>query len=126
MRAERQNRRADHRCSKDVGMHCSPLHGKGKEIVTLRNFSQRGIYFESSGDFPIGSFVVLRTVAGAEWVEAAAPFRVPDYSVSEDDPEACATFRSHTVARVQRCERLHEPGDPPRYGIGAQIELWND
>jgi len=102
------------------------LHGKGRQIVTLRNFSHRGIYFESSGEFPIGSFIVLRIMASGEWVEAVAPFPTPGYAVSEDDPEACATFRSHTVARVQRCERLHGPGDPPRYGIGAQIQLWNE
>lgn len=126
MAGEMQNRRSRHRCCKDVGMHCSLLHGKVHRLVTLRNFSDRGIYFESPGEFPPGSVIVLRTMAANEWMGADAGFDAPRYTIEENDPDACTAFRSHVVAMVKRCERLDATGSPPHYGVGAEIQRLTD
>ena len=120
MPAEMQNRRSEHRCRKDVGMHCSLLHGKATHLVTLRNFSRRGVYFESSGKFFSGNIIVLRTRADDEG------FGAPRYAVGKDDPEVCTRFRSHVVAEVRRCDRLHGPDETPCYGVGAKIQILTD
>ena len=126
MVSELKNRRSQHRCFKDVGMHCSFLHGNAYQLVTLRNFSNRGIYFESTGEIQPGTFIVLRTMVGDDFMDVTAASNVPDFSISRNDPGVCMEYRSHVVATVQRCVRLDDLDDAPRYGVGAEIQILTD
>lgn len=126
MAVDRENQRSHQRCCKDVGMHCALLNGHAEQVVTLRNFSSRGLYFESTGALPPGSLVVLRTLSINDLGSSGGAADTPVYAMGEDDPDACMAFRSHVVARVQRCERLDGPEGPPRFGVGAEIQMWND
>lgn len=122
-----EERRIQQRCTKDIGMYCSPIHGRADRFVMLRNFNDRGVYFESTGDFTAGSFVVLR-MANAKDFEFAdpPPSNLKNFSIKVNDPNVCAYFRSHVVARVQRCIRLSENEAILRYGVGAEIQMLSD
>ena len=126
MTVDKANQRSHQRCCKDVGMHCTLLHGHAGQVVMLRNFSNRGMYFESTGALSPGSLVVLRTLSANDLRSNGAAVDAPCYAMREDDPDACMTFRSHVIARVQRCERLERPEGPPRFGVGAEIQMLTD
>lgn len=123
---EREERRAAVRCEKRVGMYCSLLNDRQDELVTLHNFSLYGMYFASERAFPPGSWVVLRSALRHETASAGTAPAPPQYTVAEGDPAACISFRSHTVARVQRCEPIEAGDDGPYYGIGARIQWLTD
>ena len=59
-------RRRQSRCEKAVGMHCTPVSGQWHRIVTLRNFSGQGFYFECGGAIAPGSLVVLRSLGATD------------------------------------------------------------
>lgn len=120
---EHGERRDAERCRKRVGMHCSPLGGGKTQPVTLCNFSSRGMYFESERALDAGTWVVLRTIAKNDRFAAGWDADVPQYGVADADPVACMQFRSHTVARVQRCEKIGHRNTAARFGIGAQIQF---
>lgn len=121
-----KNRRAAHRCVKNVGMRCSYVNDRKSHLVTLRNFSDRGLYFESSGRMRPGALIVLRTMVDAERHDSERAFHMPLYSVAKEDPATCSLFRSHVVARVQRCVELPDPGGDLNYGVGAAIQILSD
>jgi hypothetical protein len=72
----------------------------------------------------IGSFIVLRMM-GAHEVEAlASPTDPPfPFSMESADPRACRGYRSHTVAKVVRCNKAVET---TRFGIGAEVMILSD
>lgn len=123
MKQEKQDRRSQQRCIKDVGMHCSLLNKKTDTVVTLRNFNERGVYFESGWKIQPGTLVVLRAMDATDFVVSDATADMPQYCLKDSDPGVCTGFRSHTVAKVQRCEKLDGYGDQPYYGIGAEIQI---
>jgi hypothetical protein len=120
------DRRRQQRCVKDVGMHCSYLHGNMDQLVRLRNFSYLGIYFESGWDITPGTFIVLRSMDLNDTSIIETHQNVPQYSFTESDPEVCMEYRSHSVAKVRRCVKLDGYEDPPLYGIGAEIQILTD
>lgn len=120
------DRRHQQRCSKDVSMHCSLLHGHADQIVTLRNFSVGGVYFESGRTIRPGTLIILRAMDAADRFHSEGSSPSAQYATSPSDPEACADYRSHTVARVQRCRQLDGQDDSPRYGVGAAIQFLTD
>lgn len=107
-------------------MHCSLLHGYADQIVTLRNFSSSGIYFESGRNLRPGTLIVLRTMDAADMFFSEASSPAAQYATSPSDPKACAEYRSHTVAKVQHCRQLDGRDDSPRYGVGAAIQFLTD
>lgn len=107
-------------------MHCSYLHGHADQIVMLRNFSSGGIYFESGRTIQPGTLIVLRAMDAADRLHSEASPPTAQYATSRRDPQACAEYRSHTVAKVQRCRQLDGQDDPPRYGVGAAIQFLTD
>ena len=107
-------------------MHCSFLRGHADQIVTLRNYSARGIYFESGRSIRPGTLIVLREIDAADrlhWEVSSPPAQ---YATSRTDPKACAEYRSHTLAKVQHCRQLDGRDDSPRYGVGAAIQILTD
>ncbi len=123
---EIKNRRMQGRCVKDVGMHCSLLNGHADKIVKLRNFSNRGVYFEAGWKFHPGSMIVLRAMGANDRRPADTSPDAPPYAIDHSDPVVCMGYRSHTVAKVQRCEKLEGTGARPLYGIGAEIQILTD
>lgn len=112
------DRRIQQRCTKNVSMTCSQLNHNDDHIVTVRNYSSRGMYFESHEAASIGSFIVLRVMAAHEMEAFASPTDSPSpFSMDSSDPQACEEFRSHTVAKVVRCSKLVEKATC--FGIGA-------
>ncbi len=107
-------------------MHCSYVHGDADQLVTLRNFSGSGLYFESTWDLRPGALVVLRSMDAAETASADSRQRRPRYRVNANEPEACSVFRSHTVATVQRCVKLDRGSDAPLYGVGVEVQYLSD
>ena len=47
MKHETADRRMQQRCVKDVSMTCAHLNQNDDRIVTVRNYSSTGLYFES-------------------------------------------------------------------------------
>ena len=119
-------RRRQPRCVKDVGMHCSFVHGNAEQVVTLRNFSGSGIYFESEWDFRPGTFVVLRSLDGSDRDADKARNQPPHFSLGDGEPEGCMLFRSHSVAKVRRCVRLDAENEAPLYGVGVEVQYLSD
>ena len=124
MEHESVDRRAQQRCAKDVNMTCSHLNKNDNQIVTVRNYSGSGIYFESNEEALIGSFIVLRTVGAHEMEGRASPSEYPfQFTIENSDSQACWGYRSHTVAKVIRCNKVD---DATRFGIGAQALFLSD
>jgi hypothetical protein len=121
--SEGDDRRSAQRCVKDVGMHCSLLNQRADQMVTVRNFSQRGFYFESGWNIPPGALIILRTLDAQD--ETADDGR-PRFEMHQSDPEACNTYRSHTLAKVQRCVPLDDYKVQPFFGVGAEVQIITD
>jgi hypothetical protein len=117
-----EERRVRLRCAKEVVMKCSYLNEDDSYPVTIRDFSNRGIYFESGRELKNDAVIVLKAINADDrrFLE-----HVPESSfrgaVTGSDPEACMAFRTHTVAKVKRCAKIDD--DTTRYGIGAEILL---
>jgi hypothetical protein len=124
--SEIKDRRLQHRCTKDVGMHCALLHGDANRLVIVRNYSARGIYFESQGQIQAGTMIVIRTLGANDFLDNEATANAPLFSIATSDPDACSLFRSHVLAKVQRCVRLEGHNDAVRYGMGAEIQMLTD
>jgi hypothetical protein len=105
-------------------MTCSHVNKNDGRIVTIRNYSSRGMYFESDEAALIGSYIVLRAM-GTHEMEALASLSDPSFpfSMENSDPLACRGYRSHTVAKVVRCDRIVEA---TRFGIGAEVLILSD
>jgi hypothetical protein len=124
MEHEGADRRMHQRCAKDVSMTCSHLNKNDDHIVTVRNYSSRGMYFESDEAASIGSFIVLRAMGAHEMEALASPSGRPfAFSLESSDPMACREYRSHSVAKVVRC---HKGVDSTRFGIGAEVLILSD
>ena len=126
MASEIKDRRLQHRCTKDVGMHCVLLHGNANRLVIIRNYSARGIYFEAHGQIQPGTIIVLRTVGKNDFLDNEATANAPVFSIENSDPDVCTGFRSHVLAKVQRCVRLEGHTNAVRYGVGAEIQMLTD
>ena len=126
MEQANKERRSRHRCAKDVAMHCSLLHGDANRRVMLRNYSNRGLYFESSWKIRPETLVILRAMDAHDLMVVDQASLMPQFSINWDDPEACMEYRAHTFAKVQRCVTLNDYADKPRYGIGAEIQTLTD
>lgn len=120
-----EERRAHMRCVKDIAMRCGLLNGNVVQAVTLRNFSGSGLFFETEEQMMPGSYIVIRSAVASETSSTAIGSTGPQYALHADDPEVCALFRSHSVAKVQRCERLEGIYGSPRYGVAAEIQMLN-
>jgi len=119
------DRRVQQRCAKDVSMTCSHLNKDDERMVTIRNYNDKGLYFESDKNLLIDSFIVLRTVGAHEMEKFASRLDQPlPFSMAISDPGACRGYRSHTVARVVRCEKVDT--DPIRFGIGAKLLILSE
>ncbi len=126
MAHEPKERRRQHRCVKDVAMRCSFLGENISRLVTLRNFSSRGVYFESGWKIQPGQLIVLRAI-GANDLKAVDPASdMPVFSIRHSDPEACMGYRSHSLVAVRRCEALGGAKSAMLYGIGAEIQALAD
>lgn len=124
MEHEDADRRMQQRCAKDVSMTCSLLNKNDDHIVTVRNYSSRGMYFESDEEALISSFIVLRAMGAHEMKALASPSDQPfPFSMESSDPRACWGYRSHTVAKVIRCNKVE---DAIRFGVGAQVLFLSD
>lgn len=121
-----QERRMQQRCTKDVGMHCSYVHGGTDQIVTLRNYSSRGMYFESAWEIQPGTLIVLRAMDVNDAALFDPAIKAPQFSIGDSDPEACLGYRSHAVAKVMRCVKLDDHGDQPHFGVGAEMQILTD
>lgn len=126
MAGDAEERRGQPRCVKDVGMHCSLLHGQADQLVTLRNFSHRGCFFESAWNMQPGALVVLRSLDARNDAPGEASSDRPPFTIGHSDPEACMGYRSHMVAKVQRCVKLTGRNMQPRYGVGAEVQILTD
>jgi hypothetical protein len=118
------DRRTKQRCVKDVGMGCALLNGNVERPVTIRNFSDSGLFFETAVKMMPGTYIVLRSIGANDAMDTTTGTAGPQYALDDDDPDVCSLFRSHTVAKVQRCERFSEHSDSPRYGVAAEILRW--
>ena len=121
-----RDRRVQQRCVKNVGMNCMLINGKVNRPAILRNFSDRGVYFETTLQVMTETYVVLRALNRNDSKDSTMGHRGPLYALDTNDPDVCSLFRSHAVAQVRRCERLADHDDPPRYGIAAEIEMLTD
>jgi len=119
-------RRSQHRCVKDVSMHCARLHGNVDHLITVRNFSSRGVYFESERAIQPGALVVLRTVDAGDYLALDPTGALSPFAIGPDDPEVCTGYRSHNLVTVQRCVKLTGHERVPRYGVGAAIQILTD
>lgn len=112
------------RCVKDVSMTCAHLNQNDDRIVTVRNYSSTGLYFESDEEALIGSFVVIRTPGSHDVGVPASPSEPPfQFTIEQSDPRACLGYRSHTVARVIRCNKVD---DATHFGVGAEILILSE
>lgn len=107
-------------------MTCALLNGNVDRPVILRNFSGSGLFFETATQILPGTIVVLRTVNANDPPDSTVGWTGPSYSLDAGDPGACSLFRSHVVAKVQRCDRLAGHHEAPRYGVAAQIQMLTD
>ena len=119
-------RRGQQRCVKNVGMSCMLMNGKDSRPAILRNFSDQGVYFETTLKVMKGAYVVLRALNRNDNKDSTMGHRGPLYTLDTSDPDVCSLFRSHAVAQVRRCERLADHDDPMRYGVAAEIEALTD
>lgn len=126
MASEIKERRSHPRCAKEVGMHCALLHGNSNRLVVLRNFSERGVYFESDGPIQPGAFIVLRPKGADDVVNSGSVSNAAVSYAEIKNPKVCSMFRSHMIARVRRCARRDGPGAGRCYGIGAEIQILTD
>lgn len=126
MQSEINERRHESRCAKDVGMHCALLQGDEHWPVMVRNYSVRGLYFESQTKIQPDTIIVLRTMTANDALDNDASFTAPLFSIDEDDPVACTLFRSHILAKVRRCDRLDGHDGVARYGLGAELPVLTD
>ncbi|MFO7713277.1 hypothetical protein [Desulfosarcina sp.] len=69
---------------------------------------------------------MLRTTGANDFLDVDAAARAPLFSIAKSDPEACTRFRSHLLARVQRCVKIDGHDENERYGIGAEIQMLTD
>lgn len=120
------DRRREQRCAKNVGMHCTLLNGNVDRLVTVRNFSETGLFFETTVQIIPGAYIVLRSISADEATDDFMTSAGPLYSLDFDDPDVCSLFRSHTVARVQRCELIGDYDESSRYGVAAEIQRLTD
>jgi hypothetical protein len=125
-RPEGDERRRQRRCVKDVSMHCARLHGAADHLITVRNFSSRGVYFESERAIQSGALVVLRTIDAGDYLALGPNAALSPFAIGPDDPEVCTGYRSHTLVTVQRCVKLNGHEGVPRYGVGAAIQILTD
>ena len=123
---EINERRQESRCAKDVGMHCALLHGDENWPVMIRNYSVRGLYFESRVETQPGTIIVLRTMAAIDALDNDATSTTPLFSIDKDDPVACTLFRSHILGKFRRCDRLDGNDGVTRYGLGAELPVLTD
>ena len=125
MAHETKDQRSHQRCFKDISMTCSHLNENDDHIVTVRNYSSRGVYFESDEAARIGSFVVIRAVAAHEERAFALPSESSfQFTIEPSDPEACWGYRSHMVAKVIRCNKVDD--DKKRFGVAAEVLMLSD
>jgi hypothetical protein len=125
MKHETADKRKQHRCVKDVSMTCSHLNKNDDHIVTLRNYSSNGVYFESDKEALIGSFVVIRAVGSHDGGAIGSPSEHPyQFTIEQSDPGVCWGYRSHTVAKVIRCDKVDD--DTKRFGVGAEVLILSD
>ena len=61
MKHDTVDRRMQQRCVKDVSMTCAHVNENDDRLVTVRNYSSTGVYFESEKQARVDSFVVIRT-----------------------------------------------------------------
>lgn len=118
-----KERRGQMRCVKDIDMRCGLLNGNVIRTVTLRNFSDSGLFFETAVQMVPGTYIMLRSTNVNEARETASGSAVPQYTLDANDTGVCSLFRSHSVAKVKRCERLEGNYDSPHYGVAAEIEM---
>ena len=124
MKHETADRRMQQRCVKDVSMTCAHLNQNDDRIVTVRNYSSTGLYFESDEEALIGPFVVIRTPGSHDVGVPASPSEPPfQFTIEQSDPRACLGYRSHTVARVIRCNKVD---DATHFGVGAEILILSE
>jgi hypothetical protein len=125
MEREGPERRLQQRCAKNVSMTCSHINQNDDHNVTVRNYSSRGMYFESDEAASIGSFIVLRATGAHDMQSLASPSDQPfPFSMGNSDSQACRGYRSHTVAKVIRCKKIFE--EATRFGIGAEVMILSD
>lgn len=120
MMAAVEDRRRDQRCAKDVGMQCSLLSGRMQQVVTVRNFSRNGFYFESGWRLHVGTMVILRALSAHE---TGKDNDLPRFSINADDLAACRLYRSHALVSVKRCVQLEDEGAQPLFGVGAAVQI---
>jgi len=113
-----------HRCVKDVSMTCTLLNQHDDHIVNVRNYSSKGMYFESDEAVSIGSYIVLRAMGAHEMAARSSSDRLLPFSMESTDPLACRGYRSHTIAKVVRCKKMVEAATG--FGIGAEIMMLSD
>lgn len=118
-----KERRGQMRCVKDIDMRCGLLNGNVVRTATLRNFSGSGLFFETAVQMVPGTYIVIRSTNANEARGAASGSAGLQYTLDANDPGVCSLFRSHSVAKVKRCERLEGHYDSPHYGVAAEIEM---
>lgn len=125
MEDQTPDRRMQQRCAKDVSMTCSHLNKNDEHLVTIRNYNEKGLYFESAEDLLIDSFIVLRAMGAHEMEKfGSRPDHSFQFSMAISDPGACRGYRSHTVVKVIRCEKVDT--NPTRFGVGAKLLILSD
>jgi hypothetical protein len=125
MEHQTSDRRVQQRCAKDVSMTCSRLNKNDEHMVTIRNYNEKGLYFESDENLSVDAFIVLRAVGTHEMEKfGSRPDQPLPFSMAISDPGACRGYRSHTVARVIRCEKVDT--DPTRFGVGAKLLILSE
>jgi len=124
MTHETTDRRMQQRCVKDISMTYAHLNKNDDRIVTVRNYSSTGIYFESDEEALVGSFVVIRAAGPHDVGVQNAPSEDPlQFTIEHTDPRACWGYRSHTVAKVIRCNKV---ADATHFGVGAELLILSE
>ena len=126
MKDRMHDRRGEQRCIKDVGMQCTLLNGNVTRSVTLRNYCSSGFFFGTAVQIKPGTYIVLRSADANEARHTSMASAGPLYSLNKDDPNVCSLFRSHTVAKVKRCEQIDGHDESSRYGVFAEIQRLTD
>ena len=81
------DRRVQQRCAKDVSMTCSHLNKSDEHMVTIRNFNDKGLYFESDEALLVDSFIVLRALGAHEMANfGSRPEHPFQFSIENSDP----------------------------------------
>lgn len=124
MNHETADRRMHQRCVKDVSMTCAHVNADDDRMVIVRNYSSTGVYFESVERERIGAFVVIRAPGSHDTGAPGSPSDDPiEFAIGNSDPRVCWAFRSHSVARVVRCDKVD---DAARFGVGAEILILSE